>query len=222
MQCIVNYRPQTKFGARYYFHRCLSLYDVTSSLAACSHVPSRGGGFWPWSLVPSGGLCPGETLSRWVSVQGILCPGETLSLQVSVQGRLCPGGSLSGGSLSRRGVSVQEGGLCPGGGLCSGWRSLSRRGVSVQDGGPCAGEGSLSWRGVSVLEGDLGPGGLCRETPWNQKSGTCASYWNPFLFILAFAAHQFRSAYQIDTGQARLIRSHSSAGISFKISGNTN
>ena len=89
MQCpvnYVNYRPQTNFGERYYFQRSLSLYDVTSSLAACSHVPSRGGGLWPWSHVPSRGLCPWEILSMRVSVQGRICPGGSLSRGVSVQG----------------------------------------------------------------------------------------------------------------------------------------
>ena len=56
-----------------------SLYDVTSCLAAWSHVPSRvsvsGSMFLP------GGLCPGG-----VSVQRSFCPGE-----VSVPGGLCQG-----------------------------------------------------------------------------------------------------------------------------------
>ena len=42
------------------------------------------GGLCPWG----GGLCLGESLSRWLSVQG-----------VSVQGDLCLGGSLSKGGL---------------------------------------------------------------------------------------------------------------------------
>ena len=86
-----------------------------------------------------GGLCPGGSLSgeglclgrvsvqRGVSVQGSLsgglCPGVSVwgSLsRGSLSGGLSPGGLCLGGSLSRRGVSVQEGGLCPGGGSLSG------------------------------------------------------------------------------------------------------
>ena len=64
----------------------------------------------------TGGLCPGESLSRGVSVrgvsvQGFSVQGESTSRGVSVRG-LCPGGSLSRGSLSR-GVSFQ-GDLCQG------------------------------------------------------------------------------------------------------------
>ena len=72
------------------------VYNVTSCLAAWSHVPSRGSmGLCPWSHVPS----------RGVSVQG-----------VSVQRGIWLGRSLSRrGSLSRQ-VSVQRGG----------WWSLSR------------------------------------------------------------------------------------------------
>ena len=51
---------------------------------------------------PSGGLCPGVSLSRGVSVQGGLCLGGV------GPGGLCPGGLCVGR------VSVQ-GGLCPGG-----------------------------------------------------------------------------------------------------------
>ena len=92
-----------------------------------------------------------DSVHSHVSVQGGLCPGDC------VHGSLCPGG----GSLSRRGVSVQgvsvQGGLCPGG-LCPGG-SLSR--------GLCPGE-SLSRRGVSVQErvsvqGSLSRGSLLRE-----------------------------------------------------------
>ena len=55
------YRPQTKFGARQCFHRCLSvrresLYDVTSCLAAWSHDHSRGG------------VCPGGVCVQGISV----------------------------------------------------------------------------------------------------------------------------------------------------------
>ena len=41
---------------------------------------------------------------------------------------------------------------------------------------------------VSFQEGD----------PWNPKNGQYASYWNAFLFFLASAADQVRSAYEID------------------------
>ena len=70
-----------------------------------------------WGGPCPGGLCPGRSLSRWVSVQGSLSRG------VSVQGSLCPRGSLSRG-LCPWGVSVLGGlclgGLCPWGGLCHG------------------------------------------------------------------------------------------------------
>ena len=56
-----------------------SLYDVTSCLAAWSHVPSRG----PLSLAPC-------------SFQGVSVPGRMFFLGgFSVQGNLCPEGSLS-------------------------------------------------------------------------------------------------------------------------------
>ena len=78
---------------------------------------------WGVNLVPGGwvsvqgGLCPGWSLSRVVSVQVVsvqvgLCPGWSLSRVfrlVSVQGGLCPGGLCPG-------VSAQ-GGLYPKGSL---------------------------------------------------------------------------------------------------------
>ena len=73
---------------------------------------------------------------------GVFVQGGSLSRGVSVRGeRVCPG-------------SLSKGGLCPGGG------SLSRRGVSVQEGVSVQGglsRGSLSW-GVSQ-------GGSVREPP---------------------------------------------------------
>ena len=77
-----------------------SLYDVTSCLAAWSHVPSG---------------------------KGVFVPGPMFLLGVSVQEVLCLEGSLSGGSLSKGslsgglspGVSVQWG-LCPVGSLPGG------------------------------------------------------------------------------------------------------
>ena len=102
-----------------------SLCDATSCLAAWFHVPSWLG---VSSLVPmflsrvsvQGGLCPGWSLSRVVSVQVVsvqvgLCPGWSLSKVfrlVSVQGGLCPGWSMSRGLCPRgslpKGVSVRE------------------------------------------------------------------------------------------------------------------
>ena len=75
-----------------------SLYDVTSCLAAWSHVPSWG--FCLWSHVPSmGSLFRGSLsggLCLRVSVQGGFCRGDLCS-----KGDLClGGGSLSGGCLS--------------------------------------------------------------------------------------------------------------------------
>ena len=84
------------------------------------------------------GLCTGESLSRrGVSVkEGSLCQGEEslsrrgvsvqegVSVGGSLSGGLCPGGLCPGGSLSRRAVSVQEGGLCVRGG-----GALSREGL---------------------------------------------------------------------------------------------
>ena len=58
-----------------------SLCDVTSCLAAWSHVPSRGS----LSLVP----CSIGGGGRWASVHGGLCPKG-----FSVWGGLCPGGGL--------------------------------------------------------------------------------------------------------------------------------
>ena len=77
-----HYRPQTKF-AKVVFHRSLSVH--------------RGWGLYPGGVSVHRGLCPGESLSRGVSVQW-----GSLSRGVSVQGSLCPGESLS------RGVSVRE------------------------------------------------------------------------------------------------------------------
>ena len=64
-------------------------------------------------VCPQGGLCPGGSLSRGVSVQGVSVQGVSVQ-GVSVQGPLsggglCPGESLSEGSCT--------GGLCPGGSL---------------------------------------------------------------------------------------------------------
>ena len=64
------------------------------------------GGLFPGEVSVPGGLCPTGGvggLCPEVSVQGVLCPGD-LCL-----GGLCP----TGGSLSKRGLSVQRG-LCHG------------------------------------------------------------------------------------------------------------
>ena len=54
------------------------MYDVTFSLGAWSHVPSRG--FNPWSHVPFGSHCPGGlclgSLFEGVSVQGFFVQGS--------------------------------------------------------------------------------------------------------------------------------------------------
>ena len=101
-----------------------SLYNVTSSLAAWSHVPSIGS------------LSKGS-LSQVVSVRGGLCPdGGFLSRgRVSVQGEgldpegcLCRGGLFQEEVSSRRGCLSRGGGICPRRGLCP--EGLCR-GVSV-------------------------------------------------------------------------------------------
>ena len=91
----------------------------------------------------SGGLCPGGSLFRGVSVQGGFCVRE-----------FCVHGGLRPGGLCVRGVSVQEGslsrrGLCPGG-------------VSVQEGSLSM--GSLS-RWGSVQVGFCVQGVPVRESP---------------------------------------------------------
>ena len=81
------------------------------------------GSLYPGESLSGGGgsLCPGESLSRRVSVQESLCPGESLSSR-----GLCPGvfvwGSLSRG-LSPEEVSVQSWSLSRGGRV-SLWRPL--------------------------------------------------------------------------------------------------
>ena len=103
-----------------------------------------------------GGLCPGRSQSRGISVQGASL-SRGVSVQgvsvwgVSVQGDFCPGGSLSR-EVSIQGESLSRGVLCPGG-LCPGGGSLSR--------------------GVSVTE----------TSPLHTVMiGRYASYWNAFLF----------------------------------------
>ena len=54
-----------------------SLYNVTSYLAG-------------WPHVPSGGLCPGGSVSRGVCVQGVSVKGVCVQ-EVSVEGGLCLG-----------------------------------------------------------------------------------------------------------------------------------
>ena len=139
-----NYHPRTKFAKVVFTGVCLS----------------TGGGLCPHGVggLCRGGLCPRESLTRRVSVQGRgLCPGE---------GSLCP----EEGSLSRGGVSVQGRGLCPGEGF------LSRGEVSVQGGGLCLGDlcrggGSLS-RGtpVRLCAGGTHPTGMhsCLYLPFTS------------------------------------------------------
>ena len=111
------------------FHRCLSVHRGRD---LCQ------GGFLSRGSL-SGGLCPGDLCPQWdLYPVGYLSVG---SLWVSLSDL-----SMSRGSLSREGVSVQ------GRGLCLGKGSLSGEGVSV-------------WGGVSV-QGSLSrvglcPGGLC-------------------------------------------------------------
>ena len=80
---VFNYRPQTNF-AKVMFSQVFVCPQVGGPLSRWGSLSRR------WSL-SRGCLCPGESLSRGVSVQG-----------VSVQGHLCSGGSLSRGSLSER------------------------------------------------------------------------------------------------------------------------
>ena len=147
---VVNFHPQTKFGARYYFHRCLSTGEGGLGLClgglSCGGVGGGVSVLWGGGLSPKGGSVSGRLLSRGsLCPGGILCPGgvsvqgESLSRGLSpkggsVSGRLlsrgslCPGGdSLSGGSLCPGGC-ICPGGVCPGGCLCPGW---SLAGVSV-------------------------------------------------------------------------------------------
>ena len=92
-----------------------SLYDVTSSLATWSHVPSRGSlsrgtcrGVFVLRESPSLGVCPGGLFCKkksrgslsWESLSRDLCPGGSLSRG------LCPGGSLSRGCFPDRDCSV--------------------------------------------------------------------------------------------------------------------
>ena len=111
------------------------LYNVTSSLAVSSRVPSRGSlSLFPCSYGGEGGgggvlskgsqevaFCPGVSLSRGclcpeVSLsRGCLCPGGVSVQRVSVQRCLSPGCvsvqvvSLSMGSLSNQGICVMPG-----------------------------------------------------------------------------------------------------------------
>ena len=73
-----------------------------------------------------GGLCPGWSVFRGLSVQGGLGPGGSLSRGFSLAGEV----SINGGSLSK---AFCTGGLCPGGSLFKG--SLSRG--SLSRGGFC-------------------------------------------------------------------------------------
>ena len=73
------------------------LYDVTSYLAAWSHVPSGEGVSIPGPLFLLGSLCVGRSLST--------------SQGVSVQVGLCLGG-LCPGEVSLQRVSLFVGGLC--------------------------------------------------------------------------------------------------------------
>ena len=104
------YRKQTKFGARQYFQKSVSfcsrgsLYDVTSRWLPGPMFLLRslclGGSLCKGSL--SGGLCPGEPLSRGVSLQSGLCLGGLCP------GGLCPGNLCTGDSV--QGVYVGDGG----------------------------------------------------------------------------------------------------------------
>ena len=142
----------------------LSLYDVTSCLAAWSHVPSA----WHLCLISCSfsGVCV-----QGVSAQGslrprmCLCPGEGLSVYWGLcPGRrgLCPVRSLSRESLSRD--------PCP---------RVSVEGcVSVQ-GGEVIVQGSLC-PGESLPRGSLPRGGLCQGHPPNgEVGGSCCwkSFW---------------------------------------------
>ena len=80
-----------------------SLYDVSSCLAAWSHVPS--GGLYLWSHVSSRGLCPrslsmgalsGESLSRRGLCPGGLCQGDLL------YGEECSSSSNRNGQKNRK------------------------------------------------------------------------------------------------------------------------
>ena len=83
---------------------------------------SRGSLCWGVSVQEC--LCLGGYLFRKVFFQGVVCPGESVTRGVSVWGVSAQGG------VSVQGVSVQ-GGLCPRGGLSPGV-SLSR-GLSVTE-----------------------------------------------------------------------------------------
>ena len=129
---------------------------IFSEACLSTRVSVRGGGqFLSREVSVQGGLCRGVSVHR-----GGLCPRGSPFRGVSVHRGVSVQGSLSSGSLSTEGVSVQ-GGLCPG-------ESLSKvvsvhvgclsRGVSVR--------GSLSTEGVSPQRGSLHrgahcPGGLC-------------------------------------------------------------
>ena len=120
VQCFVGQKSQTSHSV----HRG-SLYDVTSCLAAWSHVPSGCLGVFVSYPMFLPGRWLGGSLSRGVSVSGGLfrglCPGVSVQERVSVV-------SVQQGSLSSGGLFVQ-GGLCPG--------EISFPGVSVGGGAIC-------------------------------------------------------------------------------------
>ena len=66
-----------------------SLYDVTSCLAAWSHVPSRGVSIPGPMFLPGGSLCV-ESLSRGSLPRGICDQGISMKGGVSVKGERDP------------------------------------------------------------------------------------------------------------------------------------
>ena len=143
--CLTFTPHSLRAGISKSFQVGFSVFFITWKQTQQECIPVR---YIPPALYRPGGLCPGVSLFRCVSVRESLSRG------------LCPGGSLSRG-VSDQGTSVQgisvQGGLCPGG-LCPG-ESLSRC-VSVR--------GSLSrgslFRGLrpgGFWSGGLCPGDLC-------------------------------------------------------------
>ena len=88
------YRPQTLSLRRLCFHRCLSVQSLSSGVSdqgvSVQKVSVQGASVQGGSLSMVGGLCPGGSLSRGISVQGGLCQGYVRAVCILLECILVP------------------------------------------------------------------------------------------------------------------------------------